>query len=482
MAAPTQTFPDPDPPKRPGFIADLLQTRYREVTLSAVVFAIVIGIVMNAAITYAGLKIGFTIGGSAIAAVLGFGVLRGVLRRGSILETNIAQTIASAVNTSNSGVIFTVPVLFLIGFHLSVREVDFWLITLACVAGGLLGTAFIIPLRKQMLDIERLRFPSPTGVAMILKSPGAGPAKAVVLLLGIILGAVIYLPAGLPGIVTEADLDELDDLFARGKISARQAQETREIAGWIEAGSAPASVVDLGRALADGEIDAMPEGAIYSRELALAAHAAATGEAEWGSLRDRTLGWAPKPLFGYSDVNWRLPEEVDPAGETIDRNGDGEPDTPLTIRVDRNQDGRARALRPRGGVHHGAGGSVRPCRRHPRLLRAQPGRLLARVDARDGPRRPGAGLRLRGVQPAARHRPSPRRRAHGRAVLPARDQGSGEVDRGGEQDARRRRRARHEVARDRRHRGPPLPVPRRGPRRQQAGEPPVPGDGGGHRR
>ena len=154
------------------------------------IFAIIVGVIMNAAITYAGLKIGFTIGGSAIAAVLGFGVLRGVLRKGSILETNVAQTVASAVNTSNSGVIFTVPVLLLMGgFNLAIDGPDFWYITLACVGGAMLGTAFIVPLRKQMLDIERLRFPSPTGVAMILKSPGAGTAKAVVLVLGIILGA-----------------------------------------------------------------------------------------------------------------------------------------------------------------------------------------------------------------------------------------------------------------------------------------------------
>ncbi len=194
--------PTSPPPSRPepvneGLLADLFQTRYREVTLTAVVFAVVIGVVMNAAITYAGLKIGFTIGGSAIAAVLGFGVLRGILRKGSILETNIVQTIASAVNTSNSGVIFTVPVLFLIGYQLTIGGADFWLITLACVAGGLLGTAFIIPLRKQMLDIERLRFPSPTAVASILKSPGAGPRKAQVLVAGIIVGALIFFPTEL---------------------------------------------------------------------------------------------------------------------------------------------------------------------------------------------------------------------------------------------------------------------------------------------
>ncbi len=167
---------------------------YREVTFSAIIFAIIIGVVMNAAITYAGLKIGFTIGGSAIAAVLGFGVLRGVLRKGSILETNIAQTAASSINTSNSGIIFTVPVLFLIGLPLTAGSSDFWLITLAAVGGAILGAAFIIPLRKQMIEIDRLRFPTGMGVAAILKSPGAGAKKSIVLVAGIVIAAILFWP------------------------------------------------------------------------------------------------------------------------------------------------------------------------------------------------------------------------------------------------------------------------------------------------
>ncbi|GAB4383827.1 MAG: hypothetical protein Kow0022_04640 [Phycisphaerales bacterium] len=280
------------------------QPTYREVTLAAMVFGVAFGLIMNAAITYAGLKIGFTIGGSAIAAVLGFGVLRGLLRRGSILETNIAQTVASAVNTSNSGVIFTVPVLLLFGYNLYWKRLDFWLITLACVAGAMLGTAFIVPLRKQMIDIERLRFPSATGVATILKSPGAGIKKTIVLLAGIVAGAAIYLPAGLPAIEravpieqivyptqrslaeliavdeqtraeghapaggrpqealqsgsgidrsTTPDLqamDALDRLVFTERISVAEAQATRDAAGWVRAQAAPAEVIARARLVA----------------------------------------------------------------------------------------------------------------------------------------------------------------------------------------------------------------------------------------
>lgn len=387
----------PSPGREEGFVADLFQKRYPEVTITALVFAVVIGVVMNAAITYAGLKIGFTLTGSAIAAVLGFGVLRGVLRRGTILETNIAQTVASAVNTSNSGIIFTVPVLFLLGYTLSVKEADFWLVTLACIGGGIMGAAFIVPLRKQMLDIERLRFPSSTGVAMILKSPGAGAAKAVVLLGGMLLGALIYLPAGLPDLPARAAaVEELDELLERGVISHETRDLTRAVDGWIEARSAPELVIVAGRALAaaaeaeesaaggDAAAPAAPadpptrpaaELAIKTSKgtwiipaadqltprtaeiafglasedhpglteaMARAAAQAADGFADWESLRSPALGWAGKPWFGYGDLDLRLPAtpaDRQPA-EAVDRDGDGQPDVTLAERVDRDQDGR----------------------------------------------------------------------------------------------------------------------------------------------
>lgn len=377
---------EPDPIHRDEpFFADLFQTRYREVTVSALVFAIIIGVVMNAAITYAGLKIGFTITGSAIAAVLGFGILRGVLRTGTILETNVAQTVASAVNTSNSGIIFTVPVLFLLGYRLSFGDVDFWLVTLACVAGGILGTAFIVPLRKQMLDIERLRFPSSTGVAMILKSPGAGPAKAIVLLAGIVLGALIYLPVGLPGlpgrtVANGPDLEaRLDALVDDGAISADVRELTLNMQVWIAEEESDPEVVGLGRVLAEQEViakelarrtaagedlgtftemvrrqqmdvDAQLEGvqSVYpgaTEDLGRAVFAASEGEREWASLADRKLGWAAKPWPGYGTLDVRLSAEaaVDADGTPVpdrDLDGDGTLEPVLSTRVDRDADGK----------------------------------------------------------------------------------------------------------------------------------------------
>ncbi|TVQ82056.1 MAG: hypothetical protein EA380_00755 [Phycisphaeraceae bacterium] len=392
---------------------------YREVTLLAIGFAVIVGIVMNAAITYSGLKIGFTISGSAIAAVLGFGFLRGLVRKGTIVEVNIAQTIASAVNTTNSGVIFTVPVLFLLGFAISWHDRDFWLITAACMAGATLGAAFIIPLRKQMIDIERLRFPSATGVATILKSPGAGPAKAVVLLVGMAISALIYAPSGLPGIRSEIDsgfmerseqrtvlelvrsqetdadsFDRLDTLVFNERVSRNDAQRTRDIDGWIQAEAAPEPLVQRGallkerRSLRDqmreleAEIQRMGKEdparserrdelqglreqilplddrlhsdesqdalktvlpgdeptertALYPDSLALALYqiSADLDGMTWADLRHRDYGWATKPLWGYHDLQWRLPPQYDADGNlsrVVDRNGNGRPDLWLT--------------------------------------------------------------------------------------------------------------------------------------------------------
>jgi uncharacterized oligopeptide transporter (OPT) family protein len=178
----------------------LFQRRYPEASLASILFGLAFGAVLTAAITYAGLKIGFTIVGSSIAAVIGFGVLRGLLRGGTILEVNISQTIASAVNSASPGIIFTIPVLYLLYGVDGMDTQRFWLVTLAGVIGGALGTAFIIPLRKQMIDIDRLRFPSGTAVAVILKSPGAGPKKSLVLLLGVAFATAVYLPVELPNI------------------------------------------------------------------------------------------------------------------------------------------------------------------------------------------------------------------------------------------------------------------------------------------
>ena len=161
---------------------------YPELTLPAILVGYGLGILIALSIGYAALILGFSIEGSELAAILGFGILRGLMGRTSIVENNINQTIASAVNGASAGMMFTVPALFILG------ETDFnvVLMVFACIAGGVLGIGFIIPLRKQMIDFERLTYPGGVAVATILKSPGAGVHKAVLLLSGAFVSALIH--------------------------------------------------------------------------------------------------------------------------------------------------------------------------------------------------------------------------------------------------------------------------------------------------
>ena len=162
---------------------------YPELTWVALITGWVIGVIIAVAIGYAALILGFSIEGSELAAILGFGVLRGILRRKSIIENNIVQTIASGVNGASSGMMFSVPALFLLGFG---DKFDPVVLTFGCIAGAFLGIAFIIPLRKNMIDFERLTYPGGVAVATILKSPGAGVRKAQILLAAAFTSAAVH--------------------------------------------------------------------------------------------------------------------------------------------------------------------------------------------------------------------------------------------------------------------------------------------------
>ena len=87
---------------------------YPELSVVGVALGTVQGVVMTASFVYIALKLGFGLGGSTVAAILGFVALRGVLRRKSIVENNINQTVASGINTASSGVVFTLPALMLL--------------------------------------------------------------------------------------------------------------------------------------------------------------------------------------------------------------------------------------------------------------------------------------------------------------------------------------------------------------------------------
>jgi len=171
---------------------------YRELTPTSVIIGIVLGVVLNLTNVYIALKIGIGGGTSIVAAIVGLGIIRGILKKKSIIENNINQTIASGISVAGTGVVFTLPALFLLNEKwiaageagLVFNPVPF---IFAGAAGALLGTIFITPLRKQMIDLERLPFPDGIATAVFLKTSSTGFGKAKLLLIGFLLGAIYKL-------------------------------------------------------------------------------------------------------------------------------------------------------------------------------------------------------------------------------------------------------------------------------------------------
>ncbi|MCK4656060.1 MAG: OPT/YSL family transporter, partial [candidate division Zixibacteria bacterium] len=164
-----------------------------EITVSSVVLGIVISIVFGMANAYIGLKLGMTISASIPAAVISMAILRGILRRGSILENNMVQTIGSAGESLVAGVIFTVPA-FLIwsetipGFEYELTGAG---IVSMALLGGALGIFMMIPLRRYLVHREhnRLKFPEGTACAEIIVAGDEGGSKAATVFAGIGIGA-----------------------------------------------------------------------------------------------------------------------------------------------------------------------------------------------------------------------------------------------------------------------------------------------------
>ncbi len=178
----------------PGGVAQAVVGQYRELTWAAMILGIIQGIVLNLAFVYAALKLGFSIGGSTVASIMGYALLRGVMRKGTMIENNINQTIASGINTAGTGIVFTVPALFMLDAKWRAAgeaglEFSPWPLAVAGVAGAILGVVLIIPLRKQMIDLDRLRFPSGVAVTTIIRSGSAGLEKAKLLFIGFAIAA-----------------------------------------------------------------------------------------------------------------------------------------------------------------------------------------------------------------------------------------------------------------------------------------------------
>ncbi len=151
-----------------------------EITVTSIVMGIILAVVFGAANAYLGLRVGMTVSASIPAAVIAMGVIRIVMRRNSILESNVVQTIGSAGESLAAGAIFTLPALFLWAAEGKMEKPDLVEITLIALIGGLLGVFFMIPLRNALIVKEHgtLPYPEGTACAEVLLAGEKGGASA----------------------------------------------------------------------------------------------------------------------------------------------------------------------------------------------------------------------------------------------------------------------------------------------------------------
>jgi putative OPT family oligopeptide transporter len=166
------------------------ETSFKDLTVKAVIIGAIFGVIFGSANAYLGLHVGLTISTAiplAVIAVAVFKILTPILGKSSILDSNIAQTTGSASSSLASGLIFTIPALFLWGFNPGIFKMG----TLALL-GGVLGVLFMIPLRRALIVKEHgiLPYPEGTAAAQVLISAEEGGSKAKNIFIGLGIGAV----------------------------------------------------------------------------------------------------------------------------------------------------------------------------------------------------------------------------------------------------------------------------------------------------
>ncbi len=151
-----------------------------EITATSIIMGILLSVIFGAANAYLGLRVGMTVSASIPAAVIAMGVIRMIMRKNSILESNIVQTTGSAGESLAAGAIFTLPALFLWAAEGKMDKPGILEITLIALLGGLLGVFFMVPLRNALIVKEHgvLPYPEGTACAEVLLAGEEGGANA----------------------------------------------------------------------------------------------------------------------------------------------------------------------------------------------------------------------------------------------------------------------------------------------------------------
>ena len=163
-----------------------------EFTVTSITLGIILAVVFGAANAYLGLRVGMTISASIPAAVISMGVIRVIMKKDSILESNIVQTVGSAGESLAAGAIFTLPALFLWAAEGKMKTPGILEITLIALIGGILGILFMVPLRNALIVKEHgvLPYPEGTACAEVLLAGEEGGANASTVFAGMGFAAI----------------------------------------------------------------------------------------------------------------------------------------------------------------------------------------------------------------------------------------------------------------------------------------------------
>ena len=145
-----------------------------EFTVTSIIMGVILAVIFGAANAYLGLRVGMTVSASIPAAVISMGVIRKIMKKNSILESNMVQTIGSAGESLAAGAIFTMPALFLWAEEGLCEMPGIVEITLIALCGGVLGVLFMVPLRNALIVKEHatLLYPEGTACADVLLAGG----------------------------------------------------------------------------------------------------------------------------------------------------------------------------------------------------------------------------------------------------------------------------------------------------------------------
>lgn len=179
-----------------------------ELTVTSIVIGIILAVVFGGANAYLALRVGMTVSASIPAAVLSMGIIRVVLKRDSILENNMVQTIGSAGESVAAGAVFTLPALFMWAAAGGAETPTLLEIALIAFCGGTLGVLFMIPLRTALIVQEHgtLPYPEGTACAEVLLAGEEGGEKSKTVFAGLGIAAVYkFLADGLKIFPSEVD-------------------------------------------------------------------------------------------------------------------------------------------------------------------------------------------------------------------------------------------------------------------------------------